>query len=1181
MSNVHNLEYKNLPCEGRLPNEQRRNYTWDSGGNIVFSVSTRRRTCQSLEEKHRSASTSGLDSLQNSPRLCEPPSNAKTKPSALLLENQPRTRRSLLPSKHLRVRSSCTHATKDGKEHEPRTVRKPRRNRQAGYLEDSFDCDSSIARRFSSGCFSLCAYTVEAAEQLFLPKSPIDNRYWDARDELVYSCRSINTLLHPRSCLDGLSGEVNSALPTGDHATKRPHHSLAYPVVLLRRQVQHELQRTQSNIKQYCFLIDRFYKRRRLDSRMDGIIEQVRYLYPSPDFLAHDEPLRDLKLDYVLDTCLQTRNSLRSLRTLIPHSVRRSIVWAVYPQMFSEEKTRLSQSLIDFHIIIRRRARKSQKQGYKASSGASNLKEPTQVPLPNFQDLISDFQTSNVIKSISVGRNDSSATATRQALKSASAANRMLPSAEVRKLVSTQEANDGQAIRNHSEFPEYEKSSNLAFAVQTSLYRPTKELNYFIMEHPKSNKKELILSKIELEYGGDEMSRFAHNARWWCRFREQWHALPKNQQASKSSYMVATLRQRIDSELGTAFLYSWNRIYNRFSTVEKLRKTYYLSSPEKSKRLFVRLMGPLIKTFKDVNSLLHLGYDQMTTENLYPLIQFTRSWRILVRSLRKNNRYPVTPLFLYHCAKCSRSYRALKPFLNWLHESMSVGSSPAEKSLFAASLDEVDDKHGLPVSIKSSNSVSQYQTSKHLKGEEKDRVFKRTVAGSLLGPHERPEPQIQHDKPLIYLNSEIREMDSRSQNSDPHEPPRPQSSSLISQPHQHSGSFSKDTVVRRSNFAAFHTATQASEPSFSQSDTFVLADRFQEQDYLTSNNSDMARQPLSGPLGYHIPSCKMRESMLASKNSRSAYWQYTLYEGLGGQKVKVHYCKSLETTERIARLFSTEKVIGFDIEWKPSATFKDGIRKNVALIQMASEERIALFHIARFSKDDNIKSLVAPTVKAIMESSSITKVGVAIKGDCTRLKKYMNIDSHGLFELSHLYKLVKFSLNDVKQINRRLVNLAQQVEEHLMLPMYKDESVRGSDWSEDLNHEQIYYAASDSYAGFQLYHTLNNKRLSLSPCPPLPANAELDLPIRLANGQTVKEYEQSALEESPPDESTESTPLASTERLAKDVMNLEIEDNGPPPVIQQTEPPKPKPRSSPSLSSHPSIIAANDWIAKY
>ncbi|KAL8696989.1 MAG: hypothetical protein Q9201_007374 [Fulgogasparrea decipioides] len=253
--------------------------------------------------------------------------------------------------------------------------------------------------------------------------------------------------------------------------------------------------------------------------------------------------------------------------------------------------------------------------------------------------------------------------------------------------------------------------------------------------------------------------------------------------------------------------------------------------------------------------------------------------------------------------------------------------------------------------------------------------------------------------------------------------------------------------------AALHTSTGSTRP---QVDSHELAIGLGKDHANLAVEDDKIKSHGGSPLGYHIPSVKMRESMLASRTSRSAYWQYTLYEGPKGEKVKVHYCKSLETTERIAKLFVNESVIGFDIEWKPSATAKDGIRKNVALIQIASEERIALFHVARFSKDEKIEDLVAPTFKTIMESDSITKVGVSVKGDCSRLRKYMSIESRGLFELSHLYKLVKFCVSDVKRINKMLVALAKQVEEHLMLPMYKDESVRGSDWSEDLNYEQIY-----------------------------------------------------------------------------------------------------------------------------
>ena len=222
------------------------------------------------------------------------------------------------------------------------------------------------------------------------------------------------------------------------------------------------------------------------------------------------------------------------------------------------------------------------------------------------------------------------------------------------------------------------------------------------------------------------------------------------------------------------------------------------------------------------------------------------------------------------------------------------------------------------------------------------------------------------------------------------------------------------------------------------------------------SSTPSADMPFRTPLGYHIPKAKLQRAIDAAPSVMAAYWQYTLYQGPGGEKdkVKVHYCKSKDSTERISQLFLHEEVIGFDIEWTMNATTTDGVKKNVALIQIASEERIALFHIARYANATDVDDFVAPTFKRIMESPNITKVGVSVKGDCTRLRKFMNIEARGIFELSHLYKLVKYSCGDVKKINKVLVNLAQQVKEHLQLPLWKGE-VRSSDWSQDLNYEQI------------------------------------------------------------------------------------------------------------------------------
>ncbi|MCJ1404997.1 hypothetical protein MMC11_008223 [Xylographa trunciseda] len=326
-------------------------------------------------------------------------------------------------------------------------------------------------------------------------------------------------------------------------------------------------------------------------------------------------------------------------------------------------------------------------------------------------------------------------------------------------------------------------------------------------------------------------------------------------------------------------------------------------------------------------------------------------------------------------------------------------------------------------------------------------------------------------------------------------------------------------------------------------------------------------QSFHTPLSYQIPEAKLKEAMLASRSTGPAYWQYSLYENSVGERVKVHYCKSKQTTESIAKWFLDKEVIGFDIEWKPNAQYSDGIRKNVSLIQLASEERIALFHIAKFSQGDTLSDLLAPTLKAIMEDPKISKVGVSVKSDCTRLRRSLGIEARGLFELSHLYKLVKYSANEAKKIDKKLVALAKQVEEHLQLPLWKGD-VRSSDWSQPLNYQQIQYAASDSYAGLQLYDVMEGKRKALEPTPPRPEHAELDLPIRLATGEKINTAEEP--DPSIETASTADTPLPGIEEMARDFLQISIEDKDENKLSKK------------QYSGRPfEIIKAETWIRKW
>ena len=347
------------------------------------------------------------------------------------------------------------------------------------------------------------------------------------------------------------------------------------------------------------------------------------------------------------------------------------------------------------------------------------------------------------------------------------------------------------------------------------------------------------------------------------------------------------------------------------------------------------------------------------------------------------------------------------------------------------------------------------------------------------------------------------------------------------------------------------------------------------------------QEPFYTPHGFHIPIEKLEKA-----RENSEYWHYGLYQGPEGgkDKVKVHYCKNTVDTERVAQLFLEEDVIGFDIEWEANARSCDDIKKNLALIQIASERRIALFHLARYPNATRSDDFIAPSFKKVMESPEITKVGVAIKADCTRLRTHLQIDSRGLFELSHLHKLVKFLHEDVKKINRMTVTLAEQVQEHLQLPLWKGD-VRCGDWSQELNHEQTRYAASDPYAGLQVFYVLEAKRKMMNPMPPRPAHAETNLPISLTDDLIIP----TAMEPTKVFETStnnyDATDGISIAELTRDLSKIAIDgspsDGNSHSVSdarsQSVVPPRAShlAQESVSLPPSPELSRANEWVSCY
>lgn len=226
----------------------------------------------------------------------------------------------------------------------------------------------------------------------------------------------------------------------------------------------------------------------------------------------------------------------------------------------------------------------------------------------------------------------------------------------------------------------------------------------------------------------------------------------------------------------------------------------------------------------------------------------------------------------------------------------------------------------------------------------------------------------------------------------------------------------------------------------------------------TSSESKIPDEPPVAALSFRMMDNLFHAAKKAPAGSASSFWSYSQYRATAEdgteQAVKVHYCQSTHTMEKVCRqYFMGEPILGFDLEWIADSTKRQGLKKNVSLIQLASPSRIGLFHVALFADKAD---MVGPSFRAIMENAGVTKCGVAIKGDATRVRNFLGIDSKGLLELSHLYKLVTYSAKgQYTEINKKLVPLATQVEQFLHLPLFKGHDVRSGDWTKRLSMDQV------------------------------------------------------------------------------------------------------------------------------
>ena len=176
---------------------------------------------------------------------------------------------------------------------------------------------------------------------------------------------------------------------------------------------------------------------------------------------------------------------------------------------------------------------------------------------------------------------------------------------------------------------------------------------------------------------------------------------------------------------------------------------------------------------------------------------------------------------------------------------------------------------------------------------------------------------------------------------------------------------------------------------------------------------------------------------------------------LGHFEGEIFLLDTPDEVAEVAAFLSTQKVIGFDTETKPA--FKKGVRNEVSLLQLSTEDQAFLFRLNQIGFPTPIRN--------VLEKESIRKVGAAVHDDLKALKRITDsFFPESFFDLNDELKKVGFHNVGVR-------NLSGMV---LKIRISKSEQV--SNWeAEELSRKQQLYAATDAWACLEIYEQLRKK----------------------------------------------------------------------------------------------------------
>jgi RNA polymerase sigma factor for flagellar operon FliA len=154
----------------------------------------------------------------------------------------------------------------------------------------------------------------------------------------------------------------------------------------------------------------------------------------------------------------------------------------------------------------------------------------------------------------------------------------------------------------------------------------------------------------------------------------------------------------------------------------------------------------------------------------------------------------------------------------------------------------------------------------------------------------------------------------------------------------------------------------------------------------------------------------------------------------------------------LAALLSAD-VLGFDTESKP--TFQKGeVSTGPHLVQLATDERAWLFQLGRHPTP------ALEVLRAVLESTTILKVGFGLSDDLRRLRTKLGIEPRNVLDLA----------TALRRGERNTVGARTAVARFFGQRLQKSKRVTTTNWSlPRLSEKQILYAADDAHVALRVY----------------------------------------------------------------------------------------------------------------